>query len=166
LTIRKPVERFDATDRFSFQPMRTQEASLMSDQGRAAPRTLRRAVGTGVICLGLLFVFAGCTSSSRPNPFSDSGRLDMYNLRVENRNLYEVSVYVVPRGRRVLVGTLAPGRYDFLQFEYPKGLPLSVELENEIGDRYRIPGSVFPGGGRVDLVVSSNIRRSGFVRRR
>lgn len=138
----------------------------MSDQRRAEPRICQRGVRNAVMSFGLFLFLAGCASSTRANPFSDAGRLDVYNLRVENRNLYEVSVYVVPRGRRALVGTVGPDRYDFLQFEYPQGLPLSVELENEIGDRYRIPGSVVMGGGRVDLIVSSNIRRSGFVRRR
>ena len=128
--------------------------------------TLRRVARAAVMGFGVCLLLAGCASSSRPSPFTDAGRLDVYNLRVENRNLYEVSVYVVPRGRRVLAGTVGPGRYDFLQFEYPQGLPLRVELENEIGDRYRIPGAAFSGGGRVDLIVSSNIRRSGFVRRR
>jgi len=93
--------------------------------------------------------------------------VEWYNLRVENRNLYEVSVYVVPRAqRRVLVGEVSPGRYEFLEFQYPVGLPLVVELENEIGDRYRIPRVPFIGGGRVELIVTDNLRRSGYVRRR
>ena len=129
---------------------------------KAPIRTLR----SGLLCLFLLVSAAGCASSGSKNPFAEGSSVEWYNLRVENRNLYEVSVYVVPRGqRRVLVGAVSPGRYDFLEFQYPVGLPLAVELENEIGDRYRIPSVPFIGGGRVELVVLDNLRRSGYIRR-
>ena len=51
------------------------------------------------------------------------------------------------------------------EFEYPAGRPLYIELETRLGDRFRVPGISFPGGGRVDMIISSTLRNSGFVRR-
>lgn len=118
--------------------------------------------------LGFVLVLAleGCASGGSGNPFDDAANLDLYNLRVQSRNLYDVSVYAVIKRRRHLIGVVSSNRLEFFEFEYPSGLPLMLELESEIGDRYRIPSFPFNGGGRVDLNVDNNLRRSGYVRRR
>jgi hypothetical protein len=90
--------------------------------------------------------------------------MEVFLLRVESRNMYDVSVYVIPAGRRQLVGTVRANGVEFFEFEYPLGVPLSVELETKIGDRYRIPTAPIFGGGRVDLFISNTLRRSGFRR--
>jgi hypothetical protein len=91
--------------------------------------------------------------------------VDGYLLRVESRNSYEVNVYVNPYGRRQLIGTIPGNGLEFLEFEYPAELPLNVELETRLGDRYRMQPFRVPGGGRLDLVILSDLRRSSFVRR-
>ncbi|MCJ7627295.1 MAG: hypothetical protein MUO50_02795 [Longimicrobiales bacterium] len=91
--------------------------------------------------------------------------MDRFTLRVESRNTFDVSVYVSSAGKRQLVGTVSSNGLEFFEFEYPAGRPLNVELESRLGDRYRLPPLVFTGGGRLDLLISNELRRSGFVNR-
>jgi hypothetical protein len=95
----------------------------------------------------------------------ESQNQDGYLLRVESRNTFEVSVYTSTGGKRQLIGTVPGNGLEFFDFRYPAGRPLNIELETRMGDRYRIPSFSFPGGGRIDLVVMNDLRRSGFVRR-
>jgi hypothetical protein len=111
-----------------------------------------------------LFGLAGCASGGG-DPFAQSINTDGFLLRVESSNTYEVEVYINPGGKRQLIGTVPAHGLEFLEFEYPAGQPLYVELETRLGDRYRVPGVSFPGGGRVDMVISNTLRNSGFVRR-
>jgi len=136
----------------------------MFDPGNAAVRVPLRFFRPAILGVVLLLPLVGCVSGGSGNPFDDSANLDWYNLRVQSRNLYDVSVYAVLKGRRHLIGVASPNRLEYFEFEYPSGLPLMVELESEIGDRYRIPSVPFIGGGRVNLLVSNELRRSGFVR--
>ncbi len=125
---------------------------------------LRRLILPSVI--GLFLLVQGCAAGGASNPFvQGAADGDAYLLRVESRNSFEVEVYIRPTGERQLIGTVSPSGLEFFEFMYPRGRPLTVELQTRLGDRYRVPGMPFPGGGRVDLVVGSNIRQSGFVRR-
>jgi hypothetical protein len=112
-----------------------------------------------------VLLLTGCALGGSSNPFVETSNTEAYLLRVESRNSFEVSVYIIPAGRRQLVGTVPGNGLEYFEFEYPAGRPLSVELEGRMGDRYRIPSILFPGGGRVDLLVYDDLRRSGFVRR-
>lgn len=134
----------------------------MADGTRNPPSISRRLL-LGALLGGTLLI-QGC-ATGRDNPFVDSQNVDAFLLRVESRNTFEVSVYVIPGGRRELVGTVPASGLEFFEFTYPAGRPLTIELQTRLGDRYRLPSVPFPGGGRVDLVVSNELRRSGFVRR-
>jgi catechol 2,3-dioxygenase-like lactoylglutathione lyase family enzyme len=114
---------------------------------------------------GILLLLVGCASGSAGNPFSDYGNTDTFVLRVESRYIHQVSIYANPSGKRHLVGEVPANGLEFFDFEYPAGLPLNLELEGRMGDRYRMPATPFLGGGRVDLIIASELRRSEFVRR-
>jgi hypothetical protein len=115
----------------------------------------------------LLFflVLEGCASGQGSDPFSEAINRERFILRVESRNRYDVSVYVNPSGRRELLGTVSANGLEFFEFDYPSGRALFVELQTRLGDRYRVPSMPVLGGGRVDLMVYDDLRRSGFVRR-
>ena len=116
--------------------------------------------------IGLFLLVQGCAAGGTDNPFTGTAADgDAYLLRVESRNTFEVEVYINITGERELIGTVSPRGLEFFEFLYPRGRPLSVELQTRLGDRYRVQGVPFPGGGRVDLIVGSNVRQSGFVRR-
>ncbi len=114
--------------------------------------------------IALLLMAGGCATGGG-NPFVDASNMDGYLLRVESRNTFEVSVYITPAGRRQLIGTVPGNGLEFFEFEYPAGRPLNVELETRLGDRYRLPALPTTGGGRLDLIVGAELRRSGFVYR-
>lgn len=107
----------------------------------------------------------GCASGSAGNPFDQTSAGDIYQLRVESRSSYDVSIYVDAGERRQLLATIRPRSIEFIEFQYPVGRPLRLELESMVGERYRVPPGPALGGGRVDLIILENIRRSGFVRR-
>lgn len=113
---------------------------------------------------GLLLVLGGCATGGS-NPFVESSNVEGYLLRVESRSTFEVQVYINPTGRRQLVGTVPGNGLQFFEFTYPAGRALSIELQSRMGDRYRMPSILFPGGGRVDLIVYGDLKRSGFIRR-
>ena len=135
----------------------------MSGTRTVLTRELARLLGSFVLVSSVLL--QGCASAGSDNPFTESQRVDGYLLRVESQNSYEVMVYVNPFGRRELIGTIPGSGLEFLEFEYPSGVPLNVELETRLGDRYRMQPFRVPGGGRLDLVIMGDLRRSAFVRR-
>lgn len=128
----------------------------------AVARHLRWAGRPGTL---VLLLAAGACATGGGNPFVESTNVDRYLLRVESQNTYEVSVYARPAGRRQLVGTVPGNGLEFFEFEYPAGRPLDLELETRLGDRYRLPALPTTGGGRIDLIVGSELRRSGFINR-
>lgn len=130
-----------------------------SNVGHAMHRVFRTSFLVCLLSLG------GCASFGQSNPFTEASNKDGYLLRVESRNTYDVKVYVVPAGRRELLGTVPANGLEFFQFEYPRGRPLNIELETRIGDRYRLPAAPFMGGGRVDLMAAGTLRNSYFVNR-
>jgi hypothetical protein len=135
----------------------------MSGSRDLVSRRLLRFLGSGAI--GLIVVLGGCATAGSSNPFVDATNMDSFLLRVESRNSLDVSVYVSPAGRRELVGTVQANGLEFFEFQYPAGRPLNVELETRMGDRFRLPTLPFTGSGRLDLVIASELRRSGFVNR-
>jgi len=126
-------------------------------------RDLARGLRPGLFLL--LLAAAACASGGASDPFADSVNTDGFLLRVESTNTYEVEVYINPGGKRTLIGTIGASGLEFFEFEYPAGRPLYIELETRLGDRFRVPGVSFPGGGRVDMIISNTLRNSGFVRR-
>ncbi len=118
---------------------------------------------TAALLLGLSL--SGCASAGYNSPFDETSGTDIYQLRVESRSPYDVSIYIDAGGRRELLATIRAQTIEFLQFQYPFGRPLRIELETMVGDRYRVPPGPVLGGGRVELIIFENIRRSGFVRR-
>lgn len=91
--------------------------------------------------------------------------MDGFILRVESRHLREVSVYARVSGKRQLIGTVPGNGMEFMEFGYPAGRPITLELETAAGDRYRLQPQPVMGGGRLELVVGANLRRSGFIMR-
>ena len=132
----------------------------MSGFRKEVLRQLQRSLRPG--SLALLLVAGGCATGGG-NPFVEASNTEGYLLRVESQNTFEVSVYMNPSGRRELIGTVPANGLEFFEFEYPAGRPLNLELETRLGDRYRLPALPTPGGGRIDLVVGSELRRSGYV---
>lgn len=117
-----------------------------------------------IVFLSSLILF-GCASATASNPFTEDSARNRYQIRVESRSTYDVSIYVDLAGRREFLATIRPRSIEFLEFEYPLGRPLRLELESILGDRYRIPPGSAQGGGRVDLIIYENLRRSVFIRR-
>jgi len=124
-----------------------------------------RNLATGLRLAVAVLLLAGCAAGGRGNPFVEATNTEHYSLRVESGNSFDVDIYVNPSGRRQLIGTIPGHGLEYFEFEYPAGRPLNVELEGRMGDRYRIPPILFPGGGRVELLVYEDLRRSGFIRR-
>jgi len=128
----------------------------------AARKSLRQSLW-GVIILAGFGLLQGCATGA--SPFNENVPMTGFLLRVESRHNAEVSVYANPGGGRELLGTVPANGLEFLEFQYPAGQPLAIELETRLGDRYRMQPAHFPGGGRVDLLISGTLNRSGFVRR-
>ena len=126
---------------------------------RLNPRSLSRPV-----FFFFFLILCGCATTSSGNPFSATADMDAFLMRVESQNSNEVSVYINPSGKRELLGTVPPRGLEFFEFSYPARSPLRVEVETSMGDRFRIPSPTLAGGGRLDLVVSNNLRRSAFRR--
>jgi hypothetical protein len=142
-------------------PYEKEESGMMDSVATRFGR-LRQTLRPALFCLFLVLV--GCASGGS-NPFADATNVDVYLLRAESRNDFEVRVFINPGGRRQLVGTVPGNGLEFFEFRYPAGRALNIELESRMGDRYRIPATPFPGGGRVELLVFEDLRRSGYIRR-
>jgi hypothetical protein len=129
----------------------------MSASRTVAARDLIRFFRPAAI--GFLFFLAGCATGGG-NPFVESTNVDAFRLRVESRNTYEVSVYLSVSGRRELVGTVPGNGLQYFEFEYPASRPLYIELETQLGDRYRVPPPPLSMGGLLDLYIYDELRRS------
>jgi hypothetical protein len=109
--------------------------------------------------------FSGCASGAAPNPFVDEWSTDVLSLRVVSRHSYNVSVFLSIGGRRRLLGEVRSNQWEYFEFGYPPGRALMLELESEIGETYRVPGTLIPGGRRVELLIPRNLRDSDYIRR-
>jgi hypothetical protein len=115
--------------------------------------------------LMLVGFLSGCAGATANNPFASGANTDVFSFMVYSQHDYHVDIYVNPSGRRQRLGTVRSNQQEFFQFRYPASRPLMVELESELGESYRIPSTVFTGGGRVDLRIARNLRDSRFIRR-
>jgi hypothetical protein len=120
------------------------------------PRLLR------IAALLFFLVLEGCATGRSSSPFDEATNLELYRLRVESRNTYEVSVYVNSSGRRQLLGTVSGNGLEYFEFEYPAARVLYIELESQLGDRYRVPPPPVTMVGRLELFIQSELRRSAF----
>jgi hypothetical protein len=136
--------------------------SVFPEEQKCHPRSL---LASRFALVFLMLNLSGCATAGSNNPFTESSARDYYQVRVESRSSYDVSIYVDVGNRRELVATIRPRSIEFVEFQYPLGRPLRIELESMLGERYRIPPGSAQGGGRIDLVIMENLRRSGFVRR-
>ncbi len=107
----------------------------------------------------------GCATGPSGNPFVESAARNVYQLRIESLNSYDVSIYLETGEGRSLLTTIRARSIEFLEFQYPLGRPLRLELESFMGERYRVPPGSAQGGGRIDLIIYEDIRRSRFIRR-
>ncbi len=133
----------------------------MNLPGCRGPKGPRHVLGA---TFGLLLLVVGCASGRALNPFDSSERLDTVILRVENRNIQNVTIYGLRGRNRAELGTVPGGSLQFLNFGWPLGAPLALEIELEVGERYRLPPYPYSGGGQVWLMVSSELRRSRITR--
>ena len=114
--------------------------------------------------LSVFLLLLGCATGTASNPFTENTPRDGYQLRIVSRNDYDVTVYIDPGEGREVLTTMRPRSIEFLEFQYPMGRPLRLEVESIVGDRYRVPPGSSIGGGRVDLVIPANIRRTVLTR--
>ena len=131
----------------------------MSGSDSTAIRGARRFFLPPLLAIPLVL---GACATAASNPFEEATSLDLYVLRVESQNIYDVSIYLNPSRRRELLGTVQRNGLEYFEFEYPAGRLLHIELENTVGDRYRIPPPPLTVGGRLELYVSSTLRRSAY----
>jgi len=122
---------------------------------------------TGLVTLSLVFL-AGCggvgRSLSSDSPFDRGGNRTGVILRVDNQNIHEAAIYARVGGRLSLLGKVDARSIRFLDFEWPIRNPLTLELELAVGERYVLQPYTLPGGGRVELTVAEELRRSRIQR--
>ncbi len=98
------------------------------------------------------------------SPFDSGQESDGIVLRVENQNLHDATLYLLREGQRQELGTIRGGGLQFIDFGWPVGLPLTIEIQLEVGERYRPPPFPLSGGGQLRLTVAAQLRRSAFYR--
>lgn len=127
----------------------------------AVSRCPNRYPAGAFVALCLVLSLVGCSGGrGADNPFQRAGTEERVVLRVENQNTSDARIYVRPRGRRTLLATIQPRELRYLEFAYPRGSPLDLEVELIIGERYRFPPLPMTPGIRVELTISSQLRRS------
>jgi hypothetical protein len=109
----------------------------------------------------LLLPLQGCGGGrASDNPFQRAETDERVVLRVENRNLSDARIFIRPRGRRTALAEVRSRDLVFLEFGWPRGMPLDLEVELLMGGRYRPPPLPFTPGLRVELIIAPEIRRS------
>ena len=124
----------------------------------------RPAAFVVTLALGALLLVEGCASGGTENPFDGPLSTETVILQVTNRNRYDVEIYISPGGRRELLATIASGGFQVYEFQWPPGVPLSMELALEAGGRHRLPPFTFGGVDRLVLTVATDITRSTLSR--
>ena len=124
------------------------------------PTSTRAAAFVITFALGTLMVVEGCASGRSENPFQGSLNTETVTLQATNRNRYDAEIYIMPGGRRELLATIASGGFQVYEFQWPSGVPLSMELALEVGGRHRLPPFTFGGVDRLVLTVATDITRS------
>jgi hypothetical protein len=126
-----------------------------------SPKRQNSALGwkAGLLALSLALSSVGCLSGRSSNPFDESTRRETVILRAENRNLHDAILYLGRGTRRTELGTVSARGFQYFEFSWPFGVPLDLEIELAVGDRYRLPA--FPlRGGRLELTINATLRRS------
>jgi len=95
------------------------------------------------------------------SPTSSQSRV---TVRVENRNLHDATLYLRVGGRRVEVGSVGSRGVQFFDVPWSPERPLDLEIELSVGERYRLPPFPFSGGGRLEMVIASELRQSSIRR--
>jgi hypothetical protein len=112
------------------------------------------------VAIGALLFLEACASGTGDNPFQGSMDTDTVILQVVNQNRYDAEIYLRPRGRRELLATINSGSLQVYDFQWPSGLPLSLELELSVGGRHRFPPFSFAGVDRLVLTIAQDLNRS------
>jgi hypothetical protein len=81
-------------------------------------------------------------------------------LQVTNQNGYDAEIYLRPGNNRKLLATIRSGGFQVYEFQWPPGVPLSLELELSVGGRHRLPPFTFSGVDRLVLTVAADLTRS------
>lgn len=125
------------------------------------PERLSFAPGwkAGLLALSLALSTFGCAVGRRSNPFDESVRQETVILRAENRNIHDATLYLGRGTRRTELGPVSARGFEFFEFSWPVGVPLDLEIELAVGERFRLPP--FPlRGGRLELTINATLRRS------
>lgn len=113
----------------------------------------------GLLALSVALSGVGCLGGRSSNPFDESTRRETVILRAENRNLHDAILYLGRGTRRTELGTVSARGFQYFEFSWPVGVPLDLEIELTVGDRFRLPA--FPlRGGRLELTINATLRRS------
>jgi len=110
----------------------------------------------------LLLSLAGCLPGRALSPFDSSQQLDPLILRVENQNLHDATLYLRTQKGREELGSIQSRAIQFFDFGWPAGLPLSIEIELAVGERFRPPPYPYGGVGQLRLTITTELRRSFF----
>ena len=106
------------------------------------------------VALGAILVLEGCAGSRVESPFQGPVTTETVTLQVSNQNRYDAEIYIIPGSRRELLATIASGGFQVYEFQWPPGVPLSMELELTVGGRHRLPPFSFSGVDRLVLTVA------------
>lgn len=120
----------------------------------------RAAAFVITFALGTLMVVEGCASGRSGNPFQGSLNTETVTVQVTNRNRYDAEIYLMPGGRRELLATVASGGFQVYEFQWPSGVPLSMEIGLSVGGRHRLPPFSFSGVDRLVLTVAADLTKS------
>jgi hypothetical protein len=103
----------------------------------------------------------GCATPSAGSPFErQTNPGQALTLRVENRNLSDVTVFVRDGSRRQEIGTVNSRGVEFFAIPWNPGRPLDLEIESATGERYRLSPYIYGGSGRLELIITPELRDS------
>jgi hypothetical protein len=109
----------------------------------------------------LLLSMQGCGGvQTADNPFQRAEAEERVVLRVENRNDSDARIFIRPRGRRTPLAEVRSRDLVFLEFAWPRGMPLDLEVDLLAGGRFRPSPLPMNPGIRVELIIAADVRRS------
>ena len=112
------------------------------------------------VIVGVLLLLEGCAGGRTENPFDGPIGTEPVILQVTNRNRYDAEIYLRRGNERDLLATIVSGGIQVYEFEWPRGVPLSMELELTVGGRHRLPPLSFSGVDRLVLTIATDLTRS------
>lgn len=114
----------------------------------------------GLLALSLALSGFGCVPGRASNPFDETTRYETVILRAENRNLHDAILYLGRGARRTELGPVSARALEFFEFTWPVGVPLDLEIELTVGERFRLPAFPLSGGLRLELTINATLSRS------